>query len=134
MNNSSIMKSVKLTLKSLLNDTFQVTRVTNSSRVASRSAAERDRGEEASATASHRDRRGRRMIMTNTRKVEAQNKYGVDEFVLTCCFHRHVTNDGVVIYWRSCVVQDGIRPDEVGYMILYEDGNHLHTYRRPDNL
>lgn len=57
--------------------------------------------------------------------------FGIDPFVLEHCFHK-LERNGETYYWRECVQRDGMRPDEVGYMIIYSDGEHLHTYNHPE--
>jgi hypothetical protein len=61
--------------------------------------------------------------------ADNQPKFSVPTFVLDNCFHRQETPDGL-IFWRECV-GDG---QDAGYMILYPDGNHLHTYKHPHTI
>jgi hypothetical protein len=49
----------------------------------------------------------------------------VDSYVLESVFNKIVQKDGTVVYWRSCAGGDN------GYIVLFEDGQHLHTYRLP---
>lgn len=52
-------------------------------------------------------------------------------YLLDIAFNKYNTSDGTIIYWRECCIPD-CRPDEQGYLWVYEDGNVLHSYRRPD--
>lgn len=63
-------------------------------------------------------------------------KFTIDQFVLDNCFNRieytYADQDTpLVYYWRECVERNGMRPDEVGYIVVYPDGEHLHTYHYP---
>jgi hypothetical protein len=50
----------------------------------------------------------------------------VDQFVLDQVFNKHTKiTTGEVIYWRS--VADAGN----GYIVLFENGEHLHTYHNP---
>lgn len=57
----------------------------------------------------------------------------IDPFILDCAFHKVDRAEGPV-YWRECVQRDGMRPDEVGYMVVWPDGSNLHTYHYPPNF
>lgn len=52
----------------------------------------------------------------------------IDEFVLDCVFNRISLLSGEIVYWRECV-----EPNE-GYLILWDSGQHHHTYRHPETL
>jgi len=59
----------------------------------------------------------------------------MDEFILRSVFH-HIPGDETKdeIYWRSCVLKDGMSQGEQGYMIYWPKTNdHLHTYRNPED-
>ncbi len=53
-------------------------------------------------------------------------------FVLENLFHKFIAKDGSVIWWRECVQRDGMMPDSVGYIWVFENGNTLHSYWTPD--
>lgn len=57
----------------------------------------------------------------------------IDQYVLNLCFHK-IEKDGEIYYWRECIQREDMSPDEVGYMIIYEDGEHIHTYRYPPDI
>lgn len=62
-----------------------------------------------------------------------QENFQVDQFVLEHCFHR-LERNGEVYYWRECVQRPDMRPDEVGYIVLFSNGDHFHTYHNPVNF
>lgn len=55
----------------------------------------------------------------------------VEEFVLDRVMNRRETEDGV--YWWAALVKDMNTVYE-GYMVLWPDGNHIHTYRYPPDV
>ncbi len=57
----------------------------------------------------------------------------MDQYILDLCFHKIQTEHGPV-WWRSCVLRDDMQHGEQGYMVIYENGNHLHTYHYPPNF
>lgn len=57
----------------------------------------------------------------------------IDTFVLDSCFNCLIRGSEVY-YWRECVQRNGMQPDEVGYVIVYADGSHLHTYHHPESF
>jgi hypothetical protein len=54
--------------------------------------------------------------------------YALDQFVLDSCWNAVTLEDGTIAYWRDCIGEDS------GYLVLYADGNHLHTYHHPENF
>jgi hypothetical protein len=51
------------------------------------------------------------------------------ELHLEALFNRcTMTHEEGVAYWRDC------REQNDGYIVLYEDGEHLHTYHYPPNF
>lgn len=53
-------------------------------------------------------------------------------YLLNLCFHKHLCKDGNVIYWRSCVLQEGMVEGSQGYLWVFSDGNTFHSYRTPE--
>lgn len=56
-----------------------------------------------------------------------------NEFILSHMFQKKVLQDGSVIYWRDCVLQDDMVNGDQGYIVFYQDGEYQHTYRNPEN-
>lgn len=52
----------------------------------------------------------------------------VDQFVLDNVFNKLVQSNGDTIYWRS------VRGDCNGYIVLFQDGEHFHTYDFPPDV
>ena len=51
----------------------------------------------------------------------------IDEFVLSQLFnHIPATEDRDEVWWRETV-------DREGYVIVWENGQHFHTYRHPED-
>lgn len=50
----------------------------------------------------------------------------IDQFVLDNVFNR-IERDGKIFYWRECA------GDQEGYIVIYSDGSHHHTYVNPEN-
>lgn len=55
------------------------------------------------------------------------------EFIMDHVFHKIITKDHNVVYWRSCVLREDMKHGEQGYMVVYHDGSHVHTYHYPPN-
>lgn len=53
-------------------------------------------------------------------------KLEIDEFCLDRIFNKIEVEDDFV-YWRECVDSDG-------YMLLFSDGSHHHTYHHPERI
>lgn len=58
--------------------------------------------------------------------------FQVDEFVLNHIFHKIETLEGTIAYYRQCI-DDPDSQWTTGWIVLYEDGQHLHTYHNPEN-
>lgn len=58
--------------------------------------------------------------------------YVFDQFVLDHVFESFDTEDGRV-YYRDCVLRDDMNHGEQGWIVVFPDGNHIHTYKNPEN-
>jgi len=56
------------------------------------------------------------------------------QYVLDLVFFKYTMKDGSVIYWQECVLHEGMSPDEVGYLWVYEDGETFHSYSTPEQV
>ena len=56
----------------------------------------------------------------------------LDQFVLDQAFNETDTKGGPVC-WRDCALRPNMNPGEQSYIIVWPDGNHLHTYHYPPN-
>lgn len=56
----------------------------------------------------------------------------MSDYVLDLVFNKHICKDGSVIYWRDCILQTDMEHGEQGYMWIFENGEHLHSYRTPE--
>ena len=56
----------------------------------------------------------------------------ISQYVLENVFNKHVCENGEVIYWRDCVLKDGMINGEQGYMWIFSNGENLHSYRTPE--
>lgn len=65
--------------------------------------------------------------------AENQPKFKVDQSLLEHCFHRLETPDGLIL-WRECVALNEIAQGSAGFIVLFPDGEHLHTYQHPENV
>ena len=58
----------------------------------------------------------------------------ISDFAMEHIFNTVITEDGDVIYWRDCILQKDMNPDEQGYIIVFSNGDCHHTYRYPPNF
>lgn len=56
----------------------------------------------------------------------------ITEYVLNAVFNKYICENGSVIYWRDCILQSDMEHGEQGYMWIFENGDHLHSYRTPE--
>lgn len=54
-------------------------------------------------------------------------------FMLRTTFNKHVSAEGVSIYWRECILANGMTHGEQGYLWVWEDGTTFHSYQTPEN-
>ena len=54
------------------------------------------------------------------------------DFVVKHLFHKYVTKDGQVIYWRDCALAESMKEGEQGYVWVYEDSEYHHSYWSPE--
>ena len=47
------------------------------------------------------------------------------QFVIEHVFNKYITKDNETIFWRECI-------DGSGYIVLFSDGEHYHSYRHPE--
>jgi len=55
----------------------------------------------------------------------------LDKFILDRVFHKILTKDGDIVYWRSCILEKNMPHGTQGYIVVFSDGNFHHTYRYP---
>ena len=58
--------------------------------------------------------------------------YVFDQYVLDLAFESFDTASGRV-YYRDCVLQSDMNEGEQGWIVVFPDGEHLHTYMNPLN-
>ncbi len=58
----------------------------------------------------------------------------ISDYVLNLAFYKHTTKQGEVIHWRSCVLKPDMTHGEQGYIWIFQDGEHVHSYRTPEDL
>ena len=56
----------------------------------------------------------------------------ISQYVLDLVFNKHVCKSGDVIYWRVCILRADMNHGEQGYMWVFSDGEHTHSYRTPE--
>lgn len=58
-------------------------------------------------------------------------KIVIDEYVLDATFYKIELEDGSEVWWRPCVLRGDMVQGDQGYLIVFSDGEHHHTYMHP---
>ena len=56
----------------------------------------------------------------------------ISEYVLNSLFNKYVHGDGEVVYWRDCILKPDMVYGSQGYIWIFSDGEHFHSYRTPE--
>lgn len=55
----------------------------------------------------------------------------ISQYALDHAFNKHVNEQNETMYWRECVLQPDMKEGEQGYIVVWDNGDCIHTYHYP---